>query len=332
MEYGRLLYNFHLKVAEVILDHGIIFGGYVRDTIIHNHFAQLFYDSEQDTSASELNVLYKDPNYKPETNLRLLLPQDIDCYMTSTAFEKLVTKLSKHPDMKVKRRVDLVAPNKYIMNRHGIPLGLMLSRMEIGLSHNPMYAEYIPDEMRSMKVYLDILHAPDLERKEPPFGCMDFECNCLVMDKGFNLRLSAPFSAFHFMACLPINKHNKLQQVIDDITQLKAIPVVLADFDRACKLAMKGWCIQEDTAKLYKNKSNEEDEHEICPICCDHINVDQLELKNNCCNSRYHPSCFGKYANTLSHALSELSCPTCRTRINIANLKTNMWPSNQSPP
>lgn len=312
--FGKVQYNFHLKVAEVVLNHGIIFGGYVRDTIIHNHHAERFY--ERFAHEENFQKLYNDPEFDKQTVDRLLIPSDIDCYMSTTSLNNMVEKLKCHSTFKVKKRKDITHSMHLYITGSNIPSGLILTKLEIGMSHNPLYHEHIPLEILTMKVKIDVLHAGDISNKEPPFGNMDFECNCLIMDQKYNIRLSSPYSKFNYIANLPVSKHRKLHEAIENTIQRKAIPVVMADYQRCLKMVKKGWCIEEEGYKLSKI----DDTDDICPICLDTATI---QLKYECCNSRYHPECFAKI---IMQSGDDPRCPTCRKPFHIRGMRTNLLP------
>lgn len=327
---GRLLYNFHANIVNYILDHGIIFGGYVRDTLIHNHNADKFYGGLDEDDPRNIQDVYMDTEYSPETKDRLLLPSDIDCYMTSRDMEKLLCNLKHSPRYVLKKRIDRTCGSensKYVGNVSGAPLGIMLTHAEIGLAHNPLYESILPYDIRSLTVHLDILHAPALEGKEPPFGDLDFECNCLVMDKSMNIRLSSNLSCMLGIRAYPTSQHKKLCEVIEDTINWRAVLVSKANFERASKMAQKGWRIKENNLSL--SVSEEED---VCPICFDSV-AEQLRIKPDCCNAKYHPRCFARFVNFQSGV--PLSCPTCRNSMSrdvLLDMKIQMWPSNPPPP
>lgn len=323
-DLGRLKYNFIHRVADLVLEHGVIFGGYVRDTIIHNHFADRFYETH--AAKDNFQSLYEDVSCDVDTLGRLLIPEDIDCFMTSGSLEKFIGSVKKTNKMKIVRRRDVTVGHRYtdiIQNK--VPLGLMLTKIEIQLMHNTLYMDYLPKNLLELSVKLDVLHAPQLENKEPPFCVMDFECNCLVLDMGHNIRLSKPFCDFNYLTGLPLTKVTKLQSVISDILAKKAIPVVLADHERCMKMTNKGWTVEEDGMTLLIADEDEQGD-DVCPICCDNLRV---QIKNSCCNSRYHPLCFAKF---LQASLEDCPpCPTCRKPLYVNGMRTVMWP-NPLPP
>lgn len=323
---GRLLYNFHVNVANVILEYGVIFGGYVRDTLLHNHHAEAFYTKVGDEDVVDINALYEDQLVHKDNIDRLLLPEDIDCFMTSAKMEKMVSFFTNSSSrFKLVMRRDTVCGqhnSKYFTNMRGAPLGLTVTHLVLGLVHNPIYEGQLPYEFRTAKVYIDILHAPSLEGKEPPFGDMDFECNCLVMDSFGNIRLSGRYAGIMGLQGYALNQHQKLCQVVDDVMKRVAVPVTASSFDRTSKMATKGWKIKEAGLNIVII-----DEDDTCPICFDG-GKEQLRIKADCCKSTYHPHCFAKFVTFNSG--QPLSCPTCRSfmsREGIACMKVKMWPT-----
>ena len=69
------------KLAETLVDLGaIIFGGYIRDKIIHDHYCNLFID--RNNGHGYLN--YDETNVDVKTLPRLLVADDIDLFIRVT--------------------------------------------------------------------------------------------------------------------------------------------------------------------------------------------------------------------------------------------------------
>jgi hypothetical protein len=90
-KYAKNAWKMMSVLKKLILEqNGMIFGGFVRDSIIHDHFAQLYYkhclsnDIEYDVKHSQ----YSNPLFVPTTADRLIVPSDIDCFMTEAEYVK----------------------------------------------------------------------------------------------------------------------------------------------------------------------------------------------------------------------------------------------------
>lgn len=91
------LINLRLRMMETIvsmfIEHGaIIFGGYVRDLIIRQHFISIF-----KSNGNPMDKFW-DPSFDPKTVNRLLVPNDIDivvyCQCLPVLFERLAKGVS----------------------------------------------------------------------------------------------------------------------------------------------------------------------------------------------------------------------------------------------
>lgn len=71
----KLLYTLMKEIAsELVAQGGIIFGGYVRDMMIHDHYTALFYEKYEGTRDA---MKYSDLTFDPETTARLLVPRTL---------------------------------------------------------------------------------------------------------------------------------------------------------------------------------------------------------------------------------------------------------------
>ena len=90
-------YHLKRKIAEIFLNNGAhIFGGYVRDKLLHDSHAQKFYKKygyDADAGDLENRKNYANLTISPELNGRMLCAKDIDCYMTRESLDSAILKL-----------------------------------------------------------------------------------------------------------------------------------------------------------------------------------------------------------------------------------------------
>lgn len=162
----KIKYMTMVKISELLIEQGaIIFGGFVRDTYIHNHYADAFYRDARDRNQ------YDDEDYHPETRHRLLIPKDIDVFIKGT--EENVQKVYSSLEL---QGFDVVVKKlKRIYNRfeHIGHQKVTIHKQTLGL---PM-----------VRIDLDVLFTLDDVR--PPFKRLDLWCNSLLLDKN-GIRLS----------------------------------------------------------------------------------------------------------------------------------------------
>lgn len=88
INYNEKKYNILRDIESILIQNdGIIFGGYVRDKYIHDYYAYKFYSNELNDPEK-----YSDPEYDPETKLRLLVPNDIDVYFDRDEVKRIMRK------------------------------------------------------------------------------------------------------------------------------------------------------------------------------------------------------------------------------------------------
>lgn len=295
MTANRIKWKFMKKVEKLIQDaNGIIFGGYVRDKIIHDYYATEFYNNNNNS-----NSKYNDPEYDPETKLRLVLPNDIDCFLQT---DKLLVFRSYLEENMI--NVSIVHPSKnaklYIKD---IDEDIMHTKWKLNIAINPLLNSLM--NTRTYDILIDIMHASDI-KSEPPFGIIDFEANGLILTEHNEFKLSKIIGE----NLTPKDKLKELNRIVDDIIKMKTCIVYVNTPDyRIENLVNKGWTLE--SANFTRLKDNDEN---ICFICLEDISDDH-HIKLNCCNGRMHSKQCSE--NIIKNMLS--SCPMCRKEINFQN-------------
>ena len=213
--------EYHLKtsVAKIILqENGHIFGGYVRDKMLHDIHAQKFYKKHPLTTnnADDANTLYRNTELEPDLIGRLVCANDIDCYMTSESLKSTIKKI-RDSELTIYKLFER-DPKEYLPNLN-IPQGCMrhsrycvnmwsqfkLARIKSAICntlHNvavSILSKEINDFLKVIenkvnesnqklfpKVYIDIfvpVNDADFSKYEAPFSNLDFECNGLIYTK-----------------------------------------------------------------------------------------------------------------------------------------------------
>lgn len=300
---GRQRYLALQEIVDTAIEcGGVVFGGYVRDFILHEHAATQFYMKH---TADE----YSDPSISPETIDRLLIPSDIDVrfetkmqyrqfrgILKQKLYQTTVSGLDniyiEGPSIHhIKLRAQLTIHPDQVVARLGIRGGMAM--------------EVITPELHRVLESMDINTPPiDIDvlitKKYPTFEKLDFQCNGLVMDKngislGSELRNGSPFGNFRTYS-----------RVLDDIRAKRAVMIRFID-KRWEKMAGKGWTMVGDGIEKVHT------EECVCTLCLDDISIDCV-YKFKCCNAHYHPSCMGRIIS--QHILGTGKCPHCRADMN----------------
>ena len=200
---------------------GIIFGGLVRDEIIATHYRQLFIDNNLDFKK------YWNPHYNPETNKRMIIPNDMDIYFKDehniqifiNHITKFVTTFNGY--ITINKMINSTSLNgfKYIDDN------IKLQHTKINIIIN--IGKTINYRGITLKFSIDVIY-PDnnLEFKdiEPPFYNLDFTSNIFIMEKNGNI-----FNDIRLSTCtgtiidnMPFSLKSKLTaKITDDIINLK---------------------------------------------------------------------------------------------------------------
>jgi hypothetical protein len=275
-------YQIKKEIASIILyAGGHIFGGYVRDKLLHDSHAQKFYKKHGANSTS----LYSDITINPELSGRFICPNDIDCYITQASLEKVLTNLS-NAHMSVKKLFDH-EPTKYLLNLN-IPAGCMrYHRYAISIfnsshirditvelyntlhpnafkllgNHITTFLEGLQQEFdigkddKFAKIFIDVFCPvidADFSKYEAPFSNLDFECNGLIYTQtGINMSRSIyntgqiqEDTGIRLAISEPLNYIQRLTGIIDDIDNRVARIVNLDTSSRRIrKMVHKEWNI-----------------------------------------------------------------------------------------
>ena len=275
---------------------GVIFGGAVRDKIIHDHYATEFYNIK-DVDRKK----YNDITYQPESALRVILPNDIDCFMKTSQIplfiEKLKDKLLAADDHGT-TEARIYFPEIDVADINA----LKHSKFRIKFAINPILKSEI--KIDAYYVMLDIIHTENsIENIEPPFGSIDFECNSIILTSDDTYKLSNVLTK-NFT---PKKKIEKMNQIMTNILR-KETTIVYADLPefRITKLLKYGWTINSENVKIFKEITP----HDKCMLCLDSFKNSQYQTKLQCCNNRLHTHCLKKLFSTTEY--DNLCCPMCR--------------------
>lgn len=273
---------------------GCIFGGYVRDKIIHDYYATLFYQNPDN-----INLKYADPFCDTKTILRLLLPSDIDCFMHTSQIKILKKKLEQKLLSVEEIAIDFPC-NIYFPDT---PIDILHTKWKVTFNVHPLVSKLIGKTPFSIPI--DILHST-IPNLKPPFGTIDFECNALILTSDDEYKL-----AYEVGKNLPPKeKLEKLNHIISNIIQKKTAVIYpkLPKY-RIHHMAKKGWNIETTKFELVKSV----EEKEVCFICLSQFTEPLSHIKFKCCNARMcYKTCsqkwfFHKYEN----------CPYCRNYLSI---------------
>jgi hypothetical protein len=307
---------------EIIGNGGNIFGGFVRDKIIHNDAADNFYDhmiKQGITGDSvEFQLKYNDVTVLPEYKERCIMPSDIDCYMDSEQIKNVIDSLKKkNYNVKVKKTGQ--ANFYFFVRSTNIDISKLIhTKLIIKMDCN----QYISDifNLNDFEVNVDLIHAKRSDKVniyDILSSNIEFECNSLFINSNNEIRLSNRIASY----LNPIEKLKKINDVITDI-KLKKTKVyqdsnnVIPVF-RWEKMISKGWKV----SSLYFEfmKDTEYDGH--CIICHDNISKEHFHIKDCNCDARFHLGC---YLKMNKHTEFKQECPMCKSQSFINTIEASV--------
>jgi hypothetical protein len=312
---NRDIWKVMSKIKKVILrNDGMIFGGFVRDSILHDHYAQLFYaeyakmNEDQDDILMDLNTRYGDRTFLPETWERTTLPNDIDMYISEDNLENFYKDL-KDNRMSI-RKVFSRNPRNYMPNFDSNDETILHHRIYVRPDLKPVFNELskFPVDMTAVATALINVHTPKIKIDiissrgkvtEPFFGVIDFECNALYLTKhGINVSERLCFDSNDFL-----EKSRVMTRVIDEIIKKRTQFINPVNF-RAAKLFNRGWCLYDEFITTIKDSAYEGH----CIIC--HDELPEHHVKAQCCDCRFHPHCL---VDNIMISNTNNNCIMCKT-------------------
>jgi len=352
-DYTAKMFNADLQKAEwkikqaianiVLTVGGVIFGGFVRDTLLHDHFAKKYYElMKEDYSTNIQHACYTDETVHPETYDRCKIPNDIDCYIENVEMlARLESALSAHKFSF--RRIFLRQNASEYIPRLDVPDNSLLHIRYVVccLDYASKYAlksallSALPMEFRTLctehihqclrqihttshkvhHVTMDVLvkKNPDLVL-EPPFGNIDFECNALILTKE-GIRLSNQLK-IEYGVVKASSQAFKLVEVIQDITKKRAVVAKNdhpMDHYRFQKMRLKGWEIITNLQVIQEVPPSSIVEEDVCTICLSSFKEKAYKLK--CCSTKYHKNCLIDTIHTGTAAMAlTMHCIVCKRK------------------
>lgn len=290
------------QIERVILKvGGVIFGGYPRDKIKHDHFAKLFYT----TPAVDVTK-YSDLTYLPEYSGRTKLPTDIDVFCTTDKVDILKKELAAIQLRVVNERSGRGA--------YWFSDGLKHTEMIVIPDINCAIASTIPF-LAHLIVKLDVITAE--KNMSPPFGKLDFQCNSILLHGNGCYSLSPDVAPF---TMCPLDKIEKLQKIISDIVIDRAVlykkPV---QSYRIEKMLLKGWTVQGERMEACQKTPGD-----VCMLCLSEFSGPVINTRNvcmnkhiklTCCTSYFHPQCMLKLLEQNTEY-----CPNCFSDLTIGTI------------
>lgn len=163
----------------VLLSQGVkIFGGYIRDMILHHHGAKLFFESEEVRQDPRKAFLYTDDQIHPSSHRdRNTYPRDIDCFVSdpmvcSEITEHLIRKI-KGTEIVVSREISCYANHPSFSTMFGC------KRVVLEYSYNAS----LQKKGDKFLIGMDFVYSLCGDSEGPWKFVVDPVCNMLYMDQ-----------------------------------------------------------------------------------------------------------------------------------------------------
>lgn len=165
---------FNIVKKAIFNRNGIIFGGAVRDTIISEHYKELYNKHIKDTNTKTSTKKFWDETFHPETALRTILANDIDVNFKS--IEESQNFIEDLTHLCIEENVSF----KKIVNKTNLKYGIDVNVDKYVMTIDVGKIPFIFDGY-SFDIKIDIV-IPN-NKQLPPFKNLDMLCNGFIMTK-----------------------------------------------------------------------------------------------------------------------------------------------------
>ena len=278
----------------LLMNGGVIFGGAIRDTILHKFHATEFYKQRDEYLEKNPNGVfdYDDKETSLNTLGRFTIPTDIDVFVYEDNYKFIITKLQKRYPIKISMIKDLkytvpdLEPNTY-----------KLYKIEVFMLY---------PNIKAHVVKIDMILCPNDKDRPFPLMEVDFNVNALFQSFEKSIYISPMF-----------DRHNRdrtmlLYNIMNDIKH-KIARGVAANVTgyRVKKLIAKDWDVKLRFTIYRFHECSAIDDEETCTICTvnkkeftDCVNFVKCQCKSIICMTCIKDN----FENSEK-------CPTCRCLI-----------------
>ena len=251
---------------------GMVFGGAVRDMMLHNINSKRFLDMYNYSDYSDITV-------NPETIDRLVIPNDIDCLIQEDDYRELIEHLTKRHFIRIVKTKTL-----YFTENQ---------------KYNHVKVVVLFDRKHNIYVKLDLIVQVTSGELIFPYMNLDFDVNGLTLTSngiGLNKNMTDKSDT--------IENTSRLQVIIVNIGEKKAFTLEKCQPYRYEKMIKYGWCITYVSTifQYYHEESYDGN----CIICKDTIKDCSVKYKLCKCDLRICLTCMLEYYKKLN------KCPLCK--------------------
>jgi hypothetical protein len=291
---------------------GYIYGGLIRDNILHDYMAEQFYEKNYGSTFD----VYNDPKIDKETSLRTLVPTDIDVlFHTHQNYEYFLTKI---------RLLGYIinygsSEDGYITPQKE---GELCSRFKLEITSNVGIRDLNSDNPRFIdKDFVSLFIIVDVTIAGVYVPSYDFLCNSLILSRdGFVFREAHVFDSVKSFIKDKETHLEHVKAIEEQIHRMEAVimsehfntsPVPLKH--RVLKMVRKGWLIKYvDSHRSDRFLVQRDDDEDCCIVCrekftevADVPGMHKLYdgFKFSCCSAVYHPVCLIELLKKSRHGI-----------------------------
>jgi len=312
---SKIEWRNYSKIRDALLDMGgVIFGGAVRDEILHNMCAKKFYEEQQQyykhhpDGKNKKEYEYDNRSISRNTIDRLIIPNDIDVMFDINKVNEIIKYFTKFYNTKICKTTDLAYFKK------DFPKNMCtLFKIEVLKKFNEKY--YL--------VKIDLLGMNNVDNEDPitlfnsfPLN-YDFDINSMFWSKNEGIYskelFSSPRKTIHNSVLfyeLYTNINKKIANMTPEFlwSNLSDLDTSNYKHSRIMKLKNKGWKIVINFNIYNFHSSNHLTQDDTCIICLKNKNDFNhcVNFKKCNCKSVMCLECIKKEYKKLN------KCPTCR--------------------
>lgn len=307
-------YKHHLTrtMCDILLSSGnaYIYGGLLRDNILHDYMALKFYDKELGDEFED----YNNPRIDKETSLRTLVPQDIDVIFHSVQnYEQFLTKV---------KLLGFIVSDGMFVDAYKTPNKVdICSRIKLEVRSNVGIQDLKGENRRFIDIdFTSVFITIDVTISNVYIPSYDFMCNSLILSQdGFMFRGSNIFMSVKQFITNKEIELKRVKTIEEQIHKMEAV-IISDDFNtcpvplkhRVLKMVKKGWIIKY-VNPLSDQFISQRDNNEDCCILCRNefkevANVPGMHklydgIKFSCCSAVYHPLCLIELLKKSRHCI-----------------------------
>ena len=332
------IYKINKHIVDILMTTKdfVIYGGYLRDNILHHYMASMFYENDVLLAAHDRWNYYNDPKVDSRTSMRTLVPKDIDIVFQSLEAYTIFEEKLKEKCYIIKTKIEDPYHDQD-KDRH------TTQRLKIFISSNAGVTFLSSCDPRLIcKEYASVVVTIDVTISSTYTPTSDFLCNSLMLTSHGFIWKDFVYQSVTSSIEIVDKKVSFLKEIERQIRNMEAVSYqtdcsgpVHVQKHRMEKMVKKGWRIIFENSKGRLSQITQEQEIEVCMVCRE----DFKEVNNvpgysklydgvafGCCKCGYHPRCLTKLLENSSlyvhlvayyHAYKCIQCSKYSIGVNV---------------